>query len=140
MKVKELTKYPKLFSCYWGNFDAEKNTDIITPEIIENRNKFVAEFGIKQAKIPKTVSDLMLGLSQYNHPFFDHLEAYVTKDGNFVVICSSYGSPEDPEKDDFEFIPYKNKLYSTSTTTYFRVFYTMERVRFVLKTLQSKKR
>ncbi len=60
MYAKEATKYEKIFSgTHWGNFKIEKN-QMITNEIIENRNKFVEEYNIKSiSNIPQYIKKVI---------------------------------------------------------------------------------
>ena len=77
------TKYPKIFEkTYWGNFNYnqhERYADEYS-KIFSNRNSFVEKYRIKQ--VSKKASPLCTE--------FDHIEKYVTLDGDYIVISSNY--------------------------------------------------
>lgn len=125
MKARDATKYPALFNNYWGSFTIKEN-DTITPEIIENRNRFVEEFGIIQSVRYQAALD----------PFFcssqdcDHKEAYKTQTGQIILICSNYGGGLPLAR--FGMAPYL-PLYTTTATTYIKVFANAVEMRAVMK-------
>ena len=130
IKVRYKTKYPKIFSCYWGAFGYNNGALGITDEIIENRNKFVEEFEITRRKeIPIRLNTFLgdYGLFGTNpRYYYDHVETYYTKTKQHIIIISPYftsGSEYDEIVKYFEkggFKLYK-PLYSTSASTFIRV-------------------
>ena len=129
-KVRYKTKYPKIFSCYWGAYDYSNIAMGITDEIIDNRNKFVEDFEITRSK---TISDKLnrfLGdyaiYGKYN-PYYDHIETYYTKTKKHIIVVSPYLTNECFDFDKivkyFEKGGFKlyNKIYSTSATTFIKV-------------------
>jgi hypothetical protein len=85
VQVRYHTKYPKIFDVYWGDFDFDKNIDLITSEVINNRNAFAEEFILK----PGHPS---LRFYSYSACYiWDHLELYFTKiKHQYVFVTSPY--------------------------------------------------
>lgn len=131
-----LTKYPKIYeNIYWGRFKNDKHK--IDTNIIENRNKFIEEYNIKSGKkfpqyVWKYIYQVGLNLEYFHtkkldyyssnifhdHTVFDHKETYITKTGDFILICSPYkGSKEFEIFDKFGFKEIY-PLYLNSATTY----------------------
>lgn len=123
MKARNATKYPALFNNYWGSFTIKEN-DTIAPEIIENRNRFVAEFGVS-----RPAGDRALNPFFCSGPDCDHPETYKTQTGQIILICSNYGGLPPAE---FGMKPYL-PLYTTTATTYIRVFANAAEMRAVMK-------
>ena len=124
LKARDATKYPALFQNYWGSFTIKKN-DTITPEIIENRNRFVEEFGISkqvnyQALWPFT-----------SNSNFDHQEKYKTRNGKIILICSNYFG--DYPATHWLKMKIYNKLYSTEATTFIRILNNVSDMRNIMK-------
>ena len=45
----DATRYPRLYrDTYWGNFRLDRNADLITPEIVENRNRFAVRWRLRR--------------------------------------------------------------------------------------------
>jgi hypothetical protein len=97
-KRAELTKYPNIYKHVywgWGKGDIE-NDSYSTPQIIENRNRFIEEHNIKCFfKLPaklyynKGASPIFTGCNQ--HGLLDHRECYLTKQNTVIILCSPYG-------------------------------------------------
>lgn len=98
-----LTKYPNIYKhVYWG-WDRLKGDEIerdahcySRPDIIENRNRFIEERGIKRFfKLPsrlyydKSASPIFTGCNQMG--IFDHREFYLTDRNTIIILCSPYG-------------------------------------------------
>ena len=131
MKARDATKYPALFNNYWGSFTIKEN-DTITPKIIENRNRFVEEFGIIQSVRYQAALDPFFS-SCYERDCYeecDHKEAYKTQTGQIILVCSNYGGGLPLAR--FGMVPYL-PLYSTVATTYIRVFANAVEMRAVMK-------
>ena len=114
-KVEDLTKYPKIYrNVYWGNFPA---TDDLAghPDTINNRNKFVEEFGIiGPLRAKADIFDgycVRLETSEVDHP-----EYYRTKTGGVVVVCSNYNL--EPPKE-LGLKPYL-QIYGPTARTYIK--------------------
>jgi len=143
-KFYNLTAYPNIFrQTYWGGFTRSPE-----PDIIENRNRFINDYDIKnRVKLPNYIYKELwntivekkpeLKISrreeiQYhyysiiirnkcNSRIFDHEETYITKSGNYIIIYSPYeasGSGIKLEEIGFEKI---YNLYSNSAVTYMMI-------------------
>jgi len=131
VEVRYKTKYPKIFSCYWGNFPYRNDDKSwITDEIIENRNKFVEEFEITRRKdIPIRLNTFLgeYGLYGGRRKYYDHVETYYTKTKQHIIIISPYLDNKFEDYDEiirfFEKGEFKlyNKLYSMGAYTFIRV-------------------
>jgi hypothetical protein len=115
------TDYPKIFeNTYWGcfHYEAEK----IDESIFENRNRFVKRFDIKKEFWPRGKGSAVINIfaSTTLDYFCDHIEGYVTKFNEFVLICSNYNSDLPPSILGMQ--KYSDKLYSHSAETFIRVF------------------
>ena len=126
---KELTQYPHIFDCYWGNFEVECND--IPSLIIENRNNFVKEFNIKKLKyLPRYKQKLMGKTNIYDrntNRFYDHTEVYYTNDKKYVLVSSPYKGRHDStmnKSNEFYetngFVKYK-QLYCENAYTFVRI-------------------
>lgn len=122
--VASLSKYPKMFktksvSTYWANFQPSIATGTCTPEIINNRNKFIEDNKIiklcdySKAKLArnKKINNIILEPEGQER---DHIEYYKTSDNKFVSICTS---------NDVEYMKRKGysltkNLYHTSSDSY----------------------
>lgn len=130
IEVRYKTKYPKIFSCYWGNFNYSNLALGITDEIIDNRNKFVEEFEITRSK---SISDKLnrflgdYGLYGTNNHNYDHVETYYTKTKQHIIVVSPYLSTDRSDYEEivkyFEKGEFKlyNKLYNTGACTFIRI-------------------
>ena len=133
-KVRDATKYPKIYTCYWGNFKLKYERDGAAREdIINNRNEFVELYQIKKS----TKNEYMYqkkffpDFKTYEYPesnrdyyFLDHVEQYITEHKYSIMVTSPYTSSlrekglEYLEKNDW--IKYK-KLYAPNATTYIKI-------------------
>ena len=126
-KCAYLTKYPSIFkNCYWGNFTFTKNTDtLLTPSIIENRNKFVEEFSVRRLKdLPqRIIKKIGFDPNQPNSRFtldFDHYECYYSTNKQHIIIISPYHTLKDEIIEKYQLTLYK-KLYNVNAYTYIRI-------------------
>jgi hypothetical protein len=120
--LADRTQYPKIFeNTYWGCFSYEANS--IDEPIFENRNRFVKKFDIQREFWPRgkgsAVMHSRFRSTRLTH-FCDHIEGYVTRFSEFVVICSNYNSATPPPILGMQ--KYSDKLYSDSAETFIRVF------------------
>lgn len=124
-----LTKYPELFiNTYWAGhklFPGEKE------DIIENRNKFVEEFFLQDAKVVGRITDQHLRrkvLMKYFHDkedvfretrVWDHMEYYKLSSSDYVIITSPYAAREKTDIQ-MEVLGWKKylPLYNNMATTY----------------------
>lgn len=90
-KTCDMTKYPELFRrTKWGASPFVRNQKMITPEIIENRNRMVEEFHLVQLQPLQTLYGL------FRKPIEDdrvsrmlgNPEAYQTDEGALVAFYS----------------------------------------------------
>lgn len=113
------TNYPKIFNqTYWGAFDNSKNR--LEEEIIENRNKFISTYNIKDIKPKSKVPDYINKFIDRNvYRFLDHTEVYITKDNNYVAISSPYSDINSEHiENGWTEIP---ALYNTSAKTFMKL-------------------
>ena len=128
----EMTNYPDTYkNCYWSNF---KYPNASGPEIINNRNRFAAEYNIKKKKyIPEYIEKkcCINNLRTYyiydnkltkeeldkKFPVFSqqHKEYYITED-EYICIFSNYGNEIDENALNFGFIKLPYSLYRECTT------------------------
>ena len=80
-KVYTKTNYPNIFKgTYWGNLD----TNLITHEIIQNRNQFIEDYDIKKSVIlPRYCK---VGMKFHT----SLLEGYLTHDKKYVMLSSVF--------------------------------------------------
>ena len=109
-----LTDYPRIFKgLYWGNW--KKNHDM---NIIQNRNKFVEEFGIKKSK--DDLPQYALGdIRDRQSSVYDHTEYYESEHDWIIVLnpyamCFREGEYEMALEQGYE--PYA-QLYSATAVT-----------------------
>jgi hypothetical protein len=117
----EQTKHRKIFSpSYWGQFKHR----ILEQDIIDNRNNFVIEFGIKAYyNMPSYMIRKHEKMLDRNTKYkIDHTEKYKTHDNKCVIVNSPYCVSEDDEKALLElgYVKY-NPLYTITTPTYIYV-------------------
>lgn len=113
---------------YWGQFLAHNNNP--REEIIQNRNRFIIEYEItKHKEIPdlymKKICDDSEGLTKNDKDMsLDHMEHYMNKYGDYVLIFSKYVN--DDEKEIALGCGFKEiyPLYDLSQNTYMRVINT----------------
>ena len=106
----EMTNCPDIYEgWYWSEF---KYPEASGPEIIDNRNRFAAEYNIRKIKkdIPEYVekkcpTDISL----------DHMEYYMTED-EYICISSNYGNEIHENALNFGFTKLPYSLYSGCTT------------------------
>lgn len=118
--VAEATNHAKLFRpTYWGNFREGPNAHTITPAIIENRNRFAAEYDLREA--------VGLTLYPYKTPGsdFDHMEVYRDGNGEIVAVCSNYNGPPPSFLGMRPLYP----IYSTGTRSYVARFANVKEMR-----------
>lgn len=89
MRAADATRYPNLYrDTYWGNFQMDRNGHAITPEIIENRNRFAGRWRLRQS---------VGGVGRYpateRGEDFDHPETYKDAEGWVVLVVSNYNGP-----------------------------------------------
>ncbi len=118
----ELTNHPKLFQhTYWGNF-TNHPTNHPGDNIIENRNKFVADYKIKKmGGWPNKLKNMLFWTAcRVDGPIgglYDHAEFY-TAEESYVCVLSPY--KDYPEQYGFKRI---YPLYMNDATTYvFEIF------------------
>ena len=88
----EATARPDLFrDAYWGRFTLARNPDI-TPAIIRNRNRIVAEWGL----VRQIEADTLLAAGADVRADFDHAEAYESRKGWIFLLCSNDSKPPPP--------------------------------------------
>ena len=114
--------------------------EICTPEIIENRNRFIRQFSVIDLH-----SSRVVGRAQVDGPiptdFTDHWEAYRTASKGVVVIVSPYqneGCMIPSAALRVGFMPYR-KMYHPDAATFVAVFasVSMFRKTFNIATLRS---
>ena len=106
----DATRYPRLYrDTYWGNFRLDRNADLITPEIVENRNRFAVRWRLRR---------LVCVVGQYpargRGEDFDHPETYKDAEGRVVLVVSNYNGPPPGVLGMVRVAP----IYSTATTSY----------------------
>jgi hypothetical protein len=77
----EMTKYPRIFTVYWGNFAWPSHPGV---EIINNRNTFVETYKIQKQGGP------MYARGEVPREWDDHHELYKCAGGGFVSVRSPY--------------------------------------------------
>ena len=117
----EQTKHPKIYACsYWGHFKYE----IENQDIIDNRNNFVTEFGIKAYyRMPNYMTRKHEQMLDRNTKCkIDHTETYKTRDNKCVIVNSPYYVTDEQEQALLElgYVKYK-PLYSITAPTYIYV-------------------
>lgn len=122
------TFFPHLYrQTYWGagSFDGE----LITAEIIDNRNRFATEYRLARRVFVSTGNVIR------NNGVLDHLEAYQTREKAVVVICSNYGVEPPAHLGMVSIDP----LYVTSATTFCRTFDNIRAARLALRDVEEKR-
>lgn len=133
------TDYPELYSKeYWG--DSPYREEICTPEIIQNRNRFVTQFSVTKSNTSRIVDRAQVD-SPIPADFTDHWEAYRTASGGVVVIVSPYqkeGCMIPTAALRVGFMPYR-KMYHPDAATFVAVFVSVSQFRktFNIATLRS---
>ncbi len=116
----EMTNYPKIYNCtYWGRFkwgkhcESQKEEERMQ-EVIKNRNRFIDDCGIKKvlpySKQTKKLTAYVEWLKTRNQ--IDHLEIYLDKHNDYVLINSPYGNSDDQVPDMQKFYT----MYNDATT------------------------
>jgi|DEB0MinimDraft_6_1074348.scaffolds.fasta_scaffold09721_2 hypothetical protein len=109
-EVRNFTKYPDLFDCYWGNFRVTSLRDNLKKieEVVENRNNLVETYRIKNRSRRRP------------HRLFrclDHTESYTVEGSRDALIISSpyCRYPEGDEVNNWFKLP---DLYASSTYSF----------------------
>lgn len=112
----DLTAHPDIFGpTYWGGFDMDGNADVITPEIIANRDRLVADYHVEK------LAGIRVEMDPRPRAEMDHPEAYTLRGGGLLLLCSNYGNAPPPAAlGMFKTFP----VYSASCTTYAQTFAT----------------
>jgi len=103
MSYSDKTDFPKIYAnTHWGRFslDNRSNAELKQLEgIVKNRNKFINDYEIKKIcpKEPKKLIEYIDKIKKTNKT--DHLECYVNKDGNYVLLNSPYVAEDEDMKD-----------------------------------------
>jgi hypothetical protein len=128
--IFECTRYHNIFkNTYWGQFKIKGNyPDIITPEHIASRDRFVEVNSIKSNIIDlKTIANFHSWLGAEA----DHFEAYRCKDKSVIIIISLYHQlPNRFEQMGFVLTP---PLYATRTNTYLLLLDNLNAVKNILR-------
>jgi hypothetical protein len=109
------TKYPNIYTCYWGNFSCKNKKP--SQDIISNRNRFVEDF-----KVQKHIVTPWPNISNC----FDHKELYLIKDDRenyYYVLLNSpyYIEPSFKKKMEDNGWIKLYKMYSYSADTYYKI-------------------
>ena len=110
-RFSDFTDHPQMYGkSYWGQDEVSTNQTTgqkNEPEelIVKNRNKFAAEHDLYKAlnydQRPNYLQDYITSLSNGAcRELFDHVEAYLSRNGSIVIITSPY-SPNPPQHEDF---------------------------------------
>jgi hypothetical protein len=133
------TAYPELYSkTYWGA--SPYREEICTPEVIQNRNRFVSQFSIVDLHSSRIVDRARVD-GPISTDFTDHWEAYRTASKGVVVIVSPYqkeGCMIPSTALRVGFMPYR-KMYHPDAATFVAVFASVSHFRktFNIATLRS---
>ena len=119
--VADLTAHPDIFGpTYWGGFDMDGNADVITPEIIANRDRLVTGYHVEK------LAGIRVDVPSTTGTELDHPEVYALRGGALLLICSNYGDTPPPAAlGMFKTFP----VYSASCTTYAQTFATAHHLR-----------
>ena len=114
--VADLTAHPDIFGpTYWGGFDMDGNADVITPEIIANRDRLVTGYHVEK------LAGIRVDVPSTAGTELDHPEVYAIRGGALLLICSNYGDTPPPAAlGMFKTFP----VYSSSCITYAQTFAT----------------
>jgi len=114
----EHTKYEKIYKkVNWGTLNG--NTAEPDNEIINNRNKFIEDFKIKNViNMPRSLWSF---INTNNNRRFDHVETYKTENKEIIVIVSPYYNGHEIDyPEEVGFTRY-NKLYANDARTFIAV-------------------
>jgi hypothetical protein len=117
------TNYPKIYKdIYWGHFIIHKN-NMITVEILENRNKLIEEYDIKcicntPKFIEKEIEKMTKDIGDY---ILDHIECYKTNDKKYLLISSPYNDTNTSKYQDSGWSEIY-KIYSIDASSYIKIF------------------
>ena len=118
----DATRFPRLYrGTYWGAFKLDLNADVITAEIIENRNRFAERW-----KLRRRVDAVHRYPAREVGTDFDHAETYTDAEGWVVLVVSNYGSIPPPAVLDLIPIP---PVYSTAADSYAGRFASVRELR-----------
>ncbi len=86
----EATRCPDLFrGVYWGAFNLANNADMITADILRNRDAFAVEW-----RLLRCIDGLLTRYPATGRgDDFDHAETYRAEDGAVVLVVSNYNGP-----------------------------------------------
>jgi len=123
--VADLTAHPDIFGpTYWGGFDMDGNADVITGEIIENRDRLVADYHVQK------LAGIRVDVPSTTGTELDHPEVYALRGGALLLICSNYGDTPPPAAlGMFKTFP----VYSASCTTYAQTFATTRHLKAAIR-------
>ena len=114
--VADLTAHPDIFGpTYWGGFDMDGNADVITAEVIANRDRLVTGYHVEK------LAGIRVDVPSTTGTELDHPEVYALRGGALLLICSNYGDTPPPAAlGMFKTFP----VYSSSCITYAQTFAT----------------
>jgi hypothetical protein len=123
--VADLTARPEVFGLtYWGAFKIAPNADVITGEIIENRDRLVADYHVEK------LAGIRVDVPSTTGTELDHPEVYALRGGALLLICSNYGDTPPPAAlGMFKTFP----VYSASCTTYAQTFATARHLKAAIR-------
>ena len=112
--VADLTAIPEVFGLtYWGAFKIAPNADVITAEVIANRDRLVADYKVEK------LAGIRVEMDPRPRSEMDHPEVYALRGGGLLLLCSNYGTKRPPCVLKMRPIA---PVYSTACTTYARTF------------------
>ena len=91
----DATDYPEIYELtYWGNFEFPNYYS--TPEIINNRNKFIKDYDIEKCVLikPEFIYEMV---NRSTYKYLDHVECYKARNEYYVLISSPYTESHDQE-------------------------------------------
>jgi hypothetical protein len=93
MKAYELTNYSRIYvHTYWGAFDAD--TRPAKAEFIQNRNRFIHEYGIKKSVDRPKYIQKILDECESDNVHLDHIECYSNDANEYVILSSPYDTSD----------------------------------------------
>jgi hypothetical protein len=116
---RDRTEYPEIFKyTYWGGFLYSNEK----ANIIENRNRFIREYDIKNHKQTgmKKLCEWLDNEKRTNLDL-DHVEIYITNDKQLIVITSPYNHVNPSDFEDRGWTPIY-PLYNRNAYTFMKEF------------------